>query len=59
MNGFAFDKAAKFRAQRLFRHQIDRAAEQIFEIKLHAEIAFRCGGTVEGNEDVDIAAFVC
>ena len=41
----------QLRAQSFVGHQIDRAAEQVFLIKLDAEVAFRCGRDVKCDED--------
>jgi hypothetical protein len=50
----ALDEWPQFRTQRLVRHEVDRAAEQIPQVELHAEIALRRGRTVEHDEDVDV-----
>lgn len=53
MHRFLFDKRAQFRAHSLVGHQVNRAAEQVFEVELDAEVAFRGGRPIEGNQDVE------
>jgi hypothetical protein len=55
MERFFFDVGTQFGAQRLIRHQIHRAAKQVFQVELDAEIALRCRNAVERDEDVDVA----
>ena len=55
MHCFLLDEWAQFGAQSFFRHQIDRTSEQIFEMELDAEVAFRSRRTVEGDQNIDIA----
>ena len=46
---------SKLGPQRFIRHQVDHAAEQVFQIKLGAEVARRGGWPVERYEDIDVA----
>jgi hypothetical protein len=52
---FPLDERAQFGAQCLVGHEVDGAAEEVFEVELDAEIALGRGWTVEGNEHVDVA----
>ena len=55
MDGFPFDPGPKLRAEGFFGDQIDRPAEQVFQVELDAEVATGGRGAVERNEDVEIA----
>src|SRR4030067_2365235 len=59
MHRLLFNKWTQFRAQGLFGHQIDRAAEQVFEIELDTEIALRSCRAAERDQDVDVAIAPC
>lgn len=54
-NRLAFDIRRQLSAQCLSCDEIDRAPEEVFKIELHTEVALRGRGSIEGNEDVDVA----
>ena len=58
MYGLVLDKGPEFRAQGLVSDQIDGSAESVFEVELHAEVPVRRSGTIERNEDIDVAVFI-
>ena len=58
MNRIALDIGTQFPAQGAVCHQIDRAAQQVFDVELRAEVAFGGRAPVEASEDIDIAVFI-
>ena len=56
MDQVPFDVGFQLGADYLFLHQINRAFQQIFQIKLHTEIAFRRRTPLEFNHHINIAA---
>ena len=55
MHGLALNVGAKLRAERLVRHEVDRATEQVLEVELHAEVRLRRCWPVKPHEDIDVA----
>ncbi len=59
MHRLLFDEGAQFGTQGFFRHQIDRTAQGILQIKLDPKIMPRDSGTIERHHDIHIAAEAC
>jgi len=51
-----FYERTQFGTQGLFGHQVDRAAQQVFKIKLNAKVAAGRGRAIEGDQNINIAA---
>ncbi len=58
INDLAEDARAQLFAQPAFQHQINRAAQHLFQVQLGAHIPGKEGGLAQRHQDVDIAAGV-
>jgi len=56
MNRVPFDEGAQLRTQGLVGHEVDRAAEQVFQVELNAEVQSLTGWAIEADQDIGIAA---
>ena len=59
MDGLPLDIRTQFRPERLLSYQINGISQQVFQVKLGAEIAFGSCRSVETNQDVDVPVFQC
>ena len=59
MHCLLFNNGTKLRTKCLFGHQIYWTTEQVFGVKLDAEIALRRCQAVERDQDVDVAIALC
>lgn len=59
MNCASLGEGPQLGPQCLFGDQVDRAAEEVFEIELQVEIATRIGRAIECHESIGVAVCAC
>ena len=54
MHGFSLYVRANFFSKCFLRNQINRAAQQVFQVKQHTKILRRRSGFIEAHQNIDV-----